>query len=93
MNAMLKYGSLLLVLMLVDSKAWACEACKKQQPEITQGLTHGTGPQSNLDWVIIAGVTIITLVTLCYSLKYLLKPQEADPGHIKHSILIPEENE
>jgi hypothetical protein len=93
MKAMLKYGSLLLVLMLVDSKAWACEACKKQQPEITQGLTHGTGPQGNLDWVIIAGVTLITLLTLFYSLKYLIKPQEADPDHIKQSILIPEGNE
>lgn len=90
MKAMLKYRSLLFIIMLVNSKAWACEACKKQQPEITQGLTHGAGPQSNWDWVIITGVTLITLVTFFYSLKYLIKPQEGNPGHIKQSILTQE---
>lgn len=93
MKAIIKYSSLLLVIMLTNSNSWACNVCKKQQPEITLGLTHGTGPQSNWDWVIIAVITVITLLTLFYSLKYLIRPHEGSGDHIKQSILIPEGNE
>lgn len=65
----------------------ACPACEKQQPRITQGLTHGTGPESYLDWVIISVIIAITLLTLIYSLKYLIKPGEENADHIKQSIL------
>jgi len=65
----------------------ACPACEKQQPKITQGITHGAGPQSNWDWVIIAVVSVITLLTLIYSVKYLIKPNEQNSDHIKQSIL------
>jgi len=65
----------------------ACPACEKQQPQITQGLTHGTGPQSNWDWVIIGIVIVITLFTFVFSLKYLIKPGENNPDHIKQLIL------
>jgi len=65
----------------------ACPLCKKQQPKITQGLTHGAGPQSNWDWVIFAIVTAITLLTLILSLKCLIKPNEKNRNHIKHAIL------
>ncbi len=65
----------------------ACPVCEKQQPVITQGLTHGAGPQSNWDWVIISIIFIITLLTLVYSLKYLIKPGEKENNHIKLVIL------
>ncbi|WP_276977237.1 hypothetical protein [Flavobacterium filum] len=65
----------------------ACPVCEKQQPKITQGLTHGAGPQSNWDWVIITVITTITVFTFFYSLKYLIKPGEKNNNHIKHSIL------
>jgi hypothetical protein len=65
----------------------ACPVCEKQQPKITQGLTHGSGPQSNWDWLIIAVITAITLLTFLFSLKYLLKPGEKNSDHIKQSIL------
>lgn len=67
--------------------AWACEACQQQQPRLTQGFTHGTGPDSKWDWVIVAVIAVITLYTLIYSIKYLAKPGEEDKNHIKHSIL------
>ena len=67
--------------------AVACPVCEKQQPKITQGLTHGAGPQSNWDWVIIALISFITVLTLIYSLKYLIKPGEKSENHIKQSIL------
>lgn len=65
----------------------ACPACQKQQPKITQGITHGAGPQSNWDWVIIAIISLITLLTLIFSIKYLVKPGETNSDHIKKSIL------
>ena len=82
----LKY--LLSILVVLTAQiATACPVCEKQQPKITQGLTHGAGPQSNWDWVIIAIISVITILTLIYSLKYLLKPGEKNENHIKHSIL------
>lgn len=75
------------IAVLISQIIWACPVCEKQQPKVTLGLTHGTGPQSNWDWVIIATISIITLLTLIYSLKYLIKPGEKNSDHIKQSIL------
>lgn len=76
-----------LLIVMISNTLGACPACSKQQPKITQGITHGAGPQSNWDWVIIAIITVITLLTLVYSLKYLIKPGEKNDNHIKRSIL------
>lgn len=65
----------------------ACPVCDKQQPKITQGFTHGAGPQSNWDWVIITITTVITMLTLAYSIKYLVRPGEKNRDHIKRSVL------
>ncbi|MCB0458166.1 MAG: hypothetical protein KDC91_10525 [Flavobacteriaceae bacterium] len=82
----LKY--LLSILVVLTAQiATACPVCEKQQPKITQGLTHGAGPQSNWDWIIIAIIMLITVLTLIYSIKYLLKPGEKNENHIKQSIL------
>lgn len=76
-----------LLIVMISNIILACPTCNKQQPKITQGLSHGAGPQSNWDWVIIAIITVITLLTLVYSLKYLIKPGEKNGNHIKRSIL------
>ncbi len=82
----LKY--LLSILVVISAQiVSACPVCEKQQPKITQGLTHGAGPQSNWDWVIIAIISVITILTLIYSVKYLIKPGEKNDDHIKQSIL------
>ncbi|WP_343643785.1 hypothetical protein [Chryseobacterium sp.] len=65
----------------------ACDACKLQQPKITQNLTHGTGPESQWDWIIVGVIALITLVTLFYSFKFLIIPGEKNRKHIKNSIL------
>lgn len=80
-------ASLIFVFVLLVQIVSACPACEKQQPKITQGLTHGGGPQSSWDWVIIAVISVITLLTLVFSLKYLIKPGEKNSDHIKQSIL------
>jgi len=82
----LKYG-LLFNFLLLFQIANACPVCEKQQPTITRGITHGTGPQSNWDWVIITLICLITHVTLFYSLKFLIQPGEKNKDHIKQSIL------
>ena len=84
----MKVKYLLSVLIIFIAQiANACPVCEKQQPKITQGLTHGAGPQSNWDWVIIAIISVITILTLIYSIKYLVKPGEKNEDHIKQSIL------
>lgn len=85
MKNRITYISLLFI--LTNLTALACPICEKQQPKVLQGITHGAGPQSNWDWLIIAIITIITLLTLFYSLKYLIKPGENNTNHIKQSIL------
>lgn len=83
----MKVKYLLSVLIIFIAQiAIACPVCEKQQPKITQGLTHGAGPQSDWDWVIIAIITLIAVLTLIYSIKYLLKPGEKNNDHIKQSI-------
>lgn len=78
---------LILLTVLSVQVVTACPVCEQQQPKITQGLTHGVGPQSNWDWVIIAVITLITVLTLVFSIKYLIKPGEKNANHIKQSIL------
>ncbi len=75
------------VFIAIANFAFACDACKLQQPKITKNITHGTGPDGNMDWLIVGIVGIITLITLYYSVKFLVKPGEKDKKHIKYSFL------
>lgn len=84
----MKMKSFIMILSVFATQAiWACPVCDKQQPALTRGLTHGAGAQSNWDWVIIGVITAITILTLIYSIKYLVKPGEKNANHIKQSIL------
>ena len=83
----IKYLLTLVAFLCVNIVAWACPACEKQQPAITRGITHGGSPASNWDWVIIGVISVITLLTLIFSLKFLIKPGEKSSDHIKKSIL------
>lgn len=66
---------------------YACDACNLRQPKVIRGITHGSGPESNWDWFIVAIILLITLLTLFYSLKFLIKPQEKNKSHIKYTII------
>lgn len=79
---------LIFFFLLLFQTLLACPVCEKQQPKLTQGLTHGIGPESNWDWLIIALIVSITLLTFVFSLKYLIMPNEKEKNHIKKSILI-----
>ena len=72
--------------LLVVNFALACDACKLQQPAVTREFTHGVGPRGDFDWIIVAVIAVITVLTFIFSLKYLVKPGENQPNHIKNSI-------
>lgn len=73
-----------LPILLLGITTIACPVCEKQQPKILKGITHGTGPQSDWDFVIIAFVVVLVIATLFFSLKFLFKPGEKSEQHIKN---------
>ena len=73
--------------LLMVNLAFACDACKLQQPKVTRDFTHGVGPRGDFDWIIVAVIAVLTIFTFEYSLKYLVKPGEKEQNHIKNSIL------
>jgi len=54
---------------------------------LLRGITHGAGPDSNWDYAIIWSMVLIVAVTLFFSVKWLLKPGEKSPDHIKRTVL------
>jgi hypothetical protein len=79
---------MLSVAMLVTTLiAIACPTCEIAQPRYLKGITHGTGPQSNWDFLIISVTAVIVVATLFFSIKWLIKPGEKSATHIKHLII------
>jgi hypothetical protein len=76
-----------IISFLIYQSIDACPVCEKQQPKLLRGITHGTGPESNWDWLIVGVVTAVALLALFYSVRYLVRPGEKNSNHIKHSIL------
>lgn len=66
---------------------YACPVCERNKPKILQGITHGSNPESNWDYVIVSVIGIIAILTLFYSIKYFINPNEKNSDHIKYSIL------
>ena len=77
-----------IIITTLSITTYACPMCEKQQPKILRGIAHGAGPESNLDYVIVWTMVAIVLVTLFFSLKYLIKPKEKEANHIKRNHLI-----
>ncbi len=77
----------LFTLMLVTLDGLACPICEKQQPNVLQGISHGAGPSSDWDYIIIWTMVIIVACTLYFSVKMLIKPGENTRNHIKRFIL------
>lgn len=67
--------------------AIACPVCERNQPKIFRGITHGAGPDSKWDYVIVSVASLIVLLTLFYSVKWIIRPGEKSDGHIKRFIL------
>lgn len=83
----MKRVSILFLLTFVSKSALkACEVCKEKQPEALANITHGSGPNSNLDYIIIWSAVVIVGLTLFYSIKHLIKPESGKPHHIKNIV-------
>jgi choline-glycine betaine transporter len=78
---------LLVGVILIHLSAWACPVCERNQPKVLKGITHGTGPESQWDYVIVWITILIVLLTLFFSVKWLIRPGEKSPEHIKRVIL------
>ncbi len=78
---------LALLLFAIHSASTACEVCERNQPKVLRGIVHGSGPDSNYDYISIGITILIGVFTLFYSVKWLMKPGERNADHIKYSIL------
>jgi uncharacterized protein HemY len=84
---MMKKMLWLMALMFIAATGFACPACEKNQPELLKGVSHGSGPQSQWDYVILWITAAIVLATLFFSIKWLIRPGEHSKSHIKRTIL------
>jgi hypothetical protein len=82
-----KYLPLLLADLLIAAALNACPNCELAQPRILRGITHGVGPQNSWDYFITLAVSAITILVGFYSVKWLIRPGEANDNHIKNYIL------
>lgn len=78
---------LLLALICSHVITGACPVCDRQQPTILKGITHGVGPEGKFDYIIVFTAVIIVLITLFFSIKWLIHPGEKSGDHIKRLIL------
>jgi hypothetical protein len=76
----------LLILFAARVMVTACPACTSRQPKILRGITHGTGPQDNWDYVIVLAAVAVVFFTLFFSVKFLVNPGENNSSHIKKFI-------
>jgi hypothetical protein len=78
----------LAVLVVVGVSSYACPVCERAKAKILFGsLSHGTLPVSKWEYVAVWVVIISVVLTLFYSVKWLIKPSENNIDHIKYSIL------
>lgn len=83
----MKKTIIFILLMFAGVFIFACPACEKQQPELLRGISHGTGPTGNSDYIIIIATAIIVLISFILFLKYTIFPKEKSEKHIKRKIL------
>jgi hypothetical protein len=67
--------------------SFACEVCDRQKPKALRGITHGAGAQSEWDYWIVGITAVIVLISLYFSVKWLIRPGEKSSSHIKYIIL------
>lgn len=87
MNTLKKIVFLAAAFCVLNMEALACEACKKQQPKILRGVTHGAGPASDWDYAAVWGIAIIVVISLFYAIRWIVNPGEKENDHIKRSVL------
>lgn len=92
-NQIMKKNLLILILLMHGTWVIACEVCERNQPKLLRGITHGAGPDSKWDYLIVSIMVVIVLLTLFFSIKWLIRPGEKAKNHIKRFILNNHPNE
>ncbi len=87
MNALKKITLLAATFCFAGIEVLACEACKKQQPKILRGVTHGAGPTSDWDYVAVWGIAIVVVISLFLAIRWIARPGEKESDHIKRTVL------
>ncbi len=78
----------ILVFNVIAFSIYACPVCERAKAKTAFGsISHGIGPTSNWDYVAVWTTVIAVVLTLFFSIKYLIKPNEKNSDHIKNSIL------
>ncbi|MCX8481620.1 MAG: hypothetical protein ORN58_06860, partial [Sediminibacterium sp.] len=63
------------ILLLIQQIMYACPVCERANKNKLFGkIGHAAQPASNFDYIWVWIMIIITLYTLYYSIKYLIKP-------------------
>jgi len=83
----MKKIKMLLCYLLTGLSSFACPVCERNQPKILKGITHGAGPESRWDYVIVWTTVAIVLFTLVFTIKWIIRPGEKSDTHIKRAIL------
>jgi len=83
----MKHKILIIVALLISSVSIACDLCKAKQPKGFENITHGQGPEGDLDYIIMFSAIVIVGYTLIMSIKYLVKPKEKSVDHIKNLVI------
>jgi len=78
---MKKIVTCIITILLVTGQIFACELCKSHQPELLKNVAHGTGPQGNVDYVILWTAVVVVFITLFLSVRYLVQPEKLDKNH------------
>jgi hypothetical protein len=80
------------IILLLELTIQACPECEKQQPKILRGISHGAGPESQWDYLIVWIMVAIVIVTLFFAIKWTIKPGEKEINHIKRNFINFNEN-
>lgn len=83
----MKKIKLLVFVLLSPFLSIACPVCEKNQPAILKGITHGAGPDSDWDYVIIGATVVIVIFCASLMIFQLVYPGEKNTDHIKNSIV------
>ncbi len=76
------------VLIITSVYAAACPVCDRNDTKEFKLInTHGAEPESSWDYLIVIAITILAIVTLFYTIKWLRKPNEKNNDHIKYQFL------
>lgn len=75
------------VMLFISAILLACPVCEKNQPKGFENITHGQGPDGNIDYIIMFVAIIIVGFTLIMSIKYLVHPKEKNKNHIKNLVV------